>query len=113
MRLRRDRATDLCQDRAADPCQGRVTDLCQDRAADQPQGDRREQEMQEIIADLKAKTGRLITIIKMIGAATAVMSAVTAAVQVVSALREEMAGRTIDFGKITVRRKAQNKSGQG
>ena len=83
--------------READRLLGRVTDPCRDK-------DRRGQEMQEIIADLKARTGRLITTIKMIGAVTAAVSALTAAVRVMSAFREEMAGRTMDFVKITVRR---------
>ena len=104
-RQRRDRVQDRCRPRAADPRRDRAAGPYRGRVTGRHPGrDRREQEMQEKIADLKVRTGRLITTIRAIAAVMAAMSVLTAAVQVVNALREEMAGRTIDFGKITVRR---------
>ena len=65
---------------------------------------RREWAVQGKIADLRIRAGRIITAVRLIAKAAALPSLAAGAVEIVNALREEMAGRTIDFGKITVRR---------
>ena len=66
--------------------------------------DRREWEVQEKIAGLRARAGRIITAVRVIVKVAALPSLAIGTVAVVNALREEMEGRTIDLGKITVRR---------
>ena len=57
-----------------------------------------------IIADLADRAGRLITTIRGIAKAVALVQALTGAAAVLTALEEAMADRTIDLRKITVRR---------
>ena len=65
---------------------------------------RGEQEMQERTADLKARAGRLITTIRAIAEIMALVRVLTGAAAILNALREVMAGRTIDSGRIIIRR---------
>ena len=57
-----------------------------------------------IIADLADRAGRLITTIRGIAKAVALVQALTGAAAVLTALEEAMADRTIDLRKIMVRR---------
>jgi translation initiation factor IF-2 len=66
--------------------------------------DRGEWKVQEKIADLRVRAGRIITAVRVIARVAALPSLAAGTVAVVTALREEMAGRTIDLRKITVRR---------
>ena len=66
--------------------------------------DRRGQAVQEIIADLKIRAGRIITTVRLIAGVAALPSLAAGTLAIVNALREALAGRTIDLRKITLRR---------
>lgn len=61
--------------------------------------DRRERAVQEKIADLKVRAGRIITAVKLIAGAAALLSFLEGMAEIMSALKEELAGRTIDSEK--------------
>jgi hypothetical protein len=72
-----------------------------DRAADR-QPDRRGIQVQQIIADLRVRIESLITTIRKIVKTVAAVQLAVGTVQIMNALREAMAGRTIDSARITI-----------
>ena len=65
---------------------------------------RGEREVQEKIADLRDRVVHLTTTIRVIAGVAALVQALTGAVEILTALREAVADRTIDLRKITIRR---------